>query len=175
MNAAAKVNAPIINESSLLKREKRLKWFASDTAASLLKGTQGKQLSDELASLKGEVSLNWLQSDELEMLVKNIKSHYPILVIEQIPGLAWTEQILLSLKNFVVSEKGMLGLIWNSGLTQNPAHPGGTHWVGFVAVKNQGCTTLYRMDSANTQLFTDAVVEFISLTAEQINEKIKAL
>jgi hypothetical protein len=160
----------------------------SPQAAELLQSAQDYQLMMELWApainrsrqlanpLRTSKNISWLGGGELELLIREfVPAGIPIIVIEHVrqQGFELDEQRLRAIQNFVALDRAKLGFIWNSGLRTDPSKMGGTHWVGFVAVKNGKNITLYDLNSipgANPDF--NIITKFFASTPEEIQRMI---
>jgi hypothetical protein len=125
----------------------------------------------KITKFPGSIREN-LQSDEMELISPEI------LIIENIPGVSVVEKFLQPLREFVLSQNAMLGFAWNEGANiHNPkinrVEGTGVHWIGCVAVKQDGCITIYFMNSStgSGDNWIPNIVNFISQTPAQIDEQ----
>jgi len=119
-------------------------------------------------------NISWLDGQELENLIKKLKENKQIIVIEHRQGAGIFEydpMVLQSVYDFVSLKNSVLGFIWNSG-RQIGSSGGGSHWVGFVAVKNEKAIRIYEMNSASgIKPDLKVIQKLFASTSQEIQEK----
>jgi hypothetical protein len=119
-------------------------------------------------------NLHWLNYDEMALLVEQMNSEHPILIIENIPSVGLSENAFIAMKKFIESMQSTIGIVYVE--RKFGMHP---HWVGFVANKileSNGCfkVNLYVMNSIPgiATNYSDFIAKLLLLSPEEIDLKI---
>lgn len=164
------------NVLTLLQDQEIIDGDASDKTKEFLKKAQDYEnimsiWGPIIAKDRSSKDISWLGGQELDLLIQKFANNLPIIVIEYLPGqeVEIDEQRLRVIQKFVGSNRAKLGFIWNSGVQSRADKISGTHWVGFVAVKNGKNIVLYNLNSApGTNPDFKAIINLFASTPEEI-------